>query len=110
MPAEALDPKIVLKNDGYLEPNIPAIVHRHDVFRKWKDTIDEYEGGYDNFTKGYLKFGLNVGSNGEVVYREWAPNAKEACLIGDFSKSHLWPFHRSTLNVRQTNGTGRRIP
>ncbi|KAJ7653473.1 glycoside hydrolase family 13 protein [Mycena rosella] len=89
MPAEALDPKIVLKLDGYLEPNVPAIVHRHDVFRKWKDTIDQYEGGYDNFTKGYLKFGLNVGPSGEVVYREWAPNAIEAYLIGDFSEQ-LW--------------------
>jgi 1,4-alpha-glucan branching enzyme len=86
MPAEALDTKVVLKLDGYLEPNIPAIVHRHDAFRKWKDTIDQHEGGYENFTKGYLKFGLNVGPKGEVVYREWAPNATEASLIGDFSQ------------------------
>ncbi|KAJ7232223.1 glycoside hydrolase family 13 protein [Mycena haematopus] len=86
MPTEPLDPKTVLKLDGYLEPNIPAIVHRHDAFRKWKDTIEQHEGGYENFSKGYLKFGLNVGSNGEVVYREWAPNAKEAYLIGDFNE------------------------
>ncbi len=86
MPASPLDPKVVLGIDGYLEPNVPAIVHRHDLFRKLKDAIEQHEGGYDSFTKGYLKFGLNVGSNGEVVYREWAPNAKEAYLIGDFSE------------------------
>jgi 1,4-alpha-glucan branching enzyme len=110
MPAEALDPKLVLKRDGYLEPNIPAIVHRHDVFRKWKDTIEQHEGGYDNFTKGYLKFGLNVGSNGEVVYREWAPNAIGAYLIGDFSRCHLGAIHLRGFNVLQTNGAGRPIP
>ncbi|KAJ7283973.1 glycoside hydrolase family 13 protein [Mycena rebaudengoi] len=86
MPTAALDPKVVLKRDGYLEPNIPAIVHRHNAFRKWKDTIEQHEGGYDNFTKGYLKFGLNLTPKGEVVYREWAPNAKEASLIGDFNE------------------------
>ncbi|CAK5275450.1 unnamed protein product [Mycena citricolor] len=85
MPTAPLDPQTVLKVDGYLEPNVNSIVHRHDVFRKWKDTIEECEGGYDAFTKGYLKFGLNVGPKNEVVYREWAPNAVEACLIGDFN-------------------------
>ncbi|KAF7355537.1 1,4-alpha-glucan branching enzyme [Mycena sanguinolenta] len=104
MPTEALDREIVLKLDGYLEPNIPAILHRHDVFRKWKDTIEQHEGGYDNFTKGYLKFGLNVGANGEVVYREWAPNAKEACVIGDFNEwnrtSH--PMKKNDFGVWET--------
>lgn len=35
--------------------------------------------------QGYEKFGLNVTENGEIVYREWAPNAVQAHLIGDFS-------------------------
>lgn len=89
--AESLDPQAILDIDGYLEPNVDAIVKRHDAFRKWKDTIVEHEGGYDQFTKGYLKFGFNVSANGEIVYREWAPNAVEAYLIGDFSK---WKFSR----------------
>jgi 1,4-alpha-glucan branching enzyme len=89
MPTPVLESETVMKIDGYLEPNIPAILHRHELYRKWKDAIDLHEGGYDRFTKGYLKFGFNVGSNGEVVYREWAPNAKEAYLIGEFSRSHF---------------------
>ena len=80
-----LNRKDVIDQDGYLEPNADAILHRHATFVNWKNTIEEHEGGYDSFTKGYLKFGFNVSPNGEVVYREWAPNAVEANLIGDFS-------------------------
>jgi 1,4-alpha-glucan branching enzyme len=87
MPTPPLDPQVVIDIDGYLRPNAPAIVERHNTFRGWKNTIDEHEGGYDNFTQGYLKFGFNVGPKNEAVYREWAPNAKEAFLIGDFSAS-----------------------
>ncbi|EMD40934.1 glycoside hydrolase family 13 protein [Gelatoporia subvermispora B] len=85
MSEQPLQAKTVLDVDPWLEPNVPAIIHRHDVFRKWKNTIQETEGGYDAFTKGYLKFGLHAGPNGEVTYREWAPNAVEAALIGDFN-------------------------
>jgi 1,4-alpha-glucan branching enzyme len=85
----SLDPQTVLSIDGYLEPNIPAIMHRHEVFRKWKQTIDQHEGGYNDFTQGYLKFGFNVAKDAQVVYREWAPNPKEAYLIGDFSEFFL---------------------
>ncbi|KAE9410007.1 glycoside hydrolase [Gymnopus androsaceus JB14] len=85
MPTPPLDPKTVVEIDGYLEPDVPNIVKRYDLFRQWKDTIEQHEGGYDNFTKGYLNFGLNVGKNGEIVYKEWAPNVKEATLIGEFN-------------------------
>lgn len=77
----------ILDLDSWLEPFLPAIAHRHQAFIKWKNTIQEYEGGYDSFTKGFLKFGLNVQGDASVVYREWAPNATEAVIIGDFSSS-----------------------
>ena len=83
----ALDEKSILDLDSWLEPFLPAIAHRHQAFIKWKNTIQEHEGGYDAFTKGYLNFGLNVKEDASVVYREWAPNATEAVLIGDFSSS-----------------------
>lgn len=79
----------ILALDGYLEPFIPAIQRRHEKFKQWKNTIDIHEGGYDTFSKGYRRFGINVQSNGNIVYREWAPNAKEAFFIGEFSKCCL---------------------
>lgn len=35
--------------------------------------------------QGYEKFGFNVQPNGDIVYREWAPSALRAYLIGDFN-------------------------
>lgn len=39
----------------------------------------------EKFTRGYEKFGFNVTPDGTIVYREWAPNALRAYLIGDFN-------------------------
>ena len=75
----------ILDIDPWLKDVVPAIEARYSVFQQWKDTIGRTENGYDNFSKGYLKFGLNVGKDGTIVYREWAPNATEASLIGEFS-------------------------
>lgn len=109
MPSTPLDPQTVIETDGYLKDEVGAIVHRHDIFRKWKDSIEQHEGGYDNFSKGYLKFGLNVKEDGTVTYREWAPNALKANLIGDFSAHSLcftMRSHSLTWLSLQTAGTG----
>ena len=97
MTTKPLDPQTIIDIDGYLEPNVPAIIQRHNAFRKWKETIEIHEGGYEEFTKGYSKFGIKVGPKNEVVYREWAPNAKEAYLIGDFSPWFASAFLEATL-------------
>lgn len=81
------DPKPILEIDGYLKPELPGIATRFNLFTHWKQTLKTSEGGYDAFSKGYNKFGFNVASDNTIVYREWAPNAIEAYLIGDFSKS-----------------------
>lgn len=49
------------------------------------DEINKYQNGIQEFTLGYKKFGFNIVKD-EVIYREWAPNAKEANLIGDFNQ------------------------
>ncbi|KAH9943289.1 glycoside hydrolase [Epithele typhae] len=85
MSTAPLDKKTILDVDPYLKDNTEHLIYRHSLFGKWKETIDDAEGGYDQFTKGYLKFGFNAQPDGSVVYREWAPNAKEVVLIGDFN-------------------------
>jgi 1,4-alpha-glucan branching enzyme len=39
-----------------------------------------------NRNQGYEYYGFHVLNNNDVVYREWAPSALRAYLIGDFSK------------------------
>ncbi|KAG8766666.1 alpha-1,4-glucan branching enzyme [Serendipita sp. 405] len=82
------DPKPVLNLDGYLKPHIPAIATRYRLMKDWQARIDQTEGGIEKFSRGYERYGLNVGPNNEVIYREWAPNAVKASLIGDFSEYH----------------------
>lgn len=41
--------------------------------------------GYEEFTKGYKYYGFNILEDNSVMYREWAPNAVTASLVGDFS-------------------------
>jgi 1,4-alpha-glucan branching enzyme len=89
--SNTLDTKPLLELDPWLEPYLPSISHRWSLYKKWKDTIDNYEGGYGTFTQGYKKMGLTISPSGEITYREWAPNAKEAVLIGEFSKFFTLP-------------------
>jgi hypothetical protein len=58
---------------------------RYEQYLAWVDTINTSEKGFDSFSKGYLEFGFQVKANGNVHYREWAPGAETASLIGDFS-------------------------
>jgi len=56
---------------------------RYAAYKVWKNKIDQ-AGGYDKFSKGYEILGFTISKDG-ITYREWAPNAKEAFLFGDFS-------------------------
>ncbi|BGP28389.1 alpha-1,4-glucan branching enzyme [Rhodotorula toruloides] len=75
----------VIREDEYLEPFEPAIKARTAKFNSWVETLNAHEGGLERFSKGYESYGLHALPNGDVKYREWAPNATSACLIGDFN-------------------------
>lgn len=45
--------------------------------------------GLDKFSKGYETMGFQVANDGTITYREWAPAADAAWLIGDFSERIL---------------------
>ena len=75
--------------DPWLSPFKDALRARYSHAQKWIKKIDETEGGLGQFSKGFEKMGFNVAENGDITYREWAPNAVQANLIGDFS---IYPF------------------
>ncbi|KAJ2503879.1 alpha-1,4-glucan branching enzyme, partial [Coemansia sp. RSA 2049] len=74
----------VINSDGYLEQHREYFKQRYAHFKRWVKVIDENEGGIDKFSQGYKEFGLHVTAEG-VRYREWAPGAREASLVGDFN-------------------------
>lgn len=84
--SSAQDGTGVVQVDSWLEPYSHALRSRYRAFQKWVDTLNQNEGGLANFSRGYEKMGFIVSSNGDITYREWAPNATSANLIGDFSK------------------------
>lgn len=75
----------VLQIDPWLSPFQDVLKRRVSRAKDWVKKIDETEGGLSKFTKGADIFGLNVDKDNNVVYREWAPNAQQAFLIGDFN-------------------------
>ncbi|MDE5986651.1 MAG: hypothetical protein K2H16_05155 [Prevotella sp.] len=76
----------LVKNDSWLEPYESAIRGRHD-HAEWM--INKLTNGgkhsLSDFASGYLYFGLHRDDKGRWVFREWAPNATEIYLIGDFN-------------------------
>ena len=75
----------LVKNDPYLEPFEETIRNRHD-HALWK--IDQLTNhgkmSLSEFANGHNYYGLHKLSRGWVL-REWAPNATEIYLIGDFN-------------------------
>ncbi|PWN41676.1 glycoside hydrolase [Ceraceosorus guamensis] len=85
--SKATDGTGVIGLDPWLEPFAPALRDRYSLFKSWVDKIRQTEGGLAQFSKGYEKFGFNVDDGtGDVLYREWAPGATSAALIGDFNQ------------------------
>ena len=76
----------VVQLDPWLSPFKKALQSRYSHAQKWIKTINDTEGGLEKFSRGYEKYGLIVQPNGNILYREWAPNAAQAYVIGDFSR------------------------
>ena len=74
----------IIENDPWLTPYTGAIEGRHD-HALWRE--NQLTGGkvsLKDFASGYLYYGLQRTKSG-WVFREWAPNATDIYLIGDFS-------------------------
>ena len=75
----------LVANDPYLEPFEPAICGRHD-HALWKigQLTNNGKSTLSDFATGYLYYGLHKMARG-WVFREWAPNATDIYLVGDFN-------------------------
>ncbi len=75
----------IVKNDPWLEPFEGAICGRHDhALYKLNELTNGGKQTLSDFASGYLYFGLHKTSKGWVL-REWAPNATDIYLVGDFN-------------------------
>ena len=75
----------LVRNDSWLEPFEGAIRGRHDhAVWKMNQLTQNGKKTLSQFASGHLYFGLHKLSKG-WVFREWAPNATDIYLIGDFN-------------------------
>ncbi|PVU99534.1 hypothetical protein BB559_000022 [Furculomyces boomerangus] len=84
----------VIKSDPYLAPYKDYFENRYKGFLEWVSKIDKV-GGIDQFSKGYNYYGFNI-NNEEITYREWAPGAVSASLVGDFNN---WDLEKNKMEV-----------
>lgn len=87
--------------DSWLEPFSSQIERRHDLAQEWIHNIEKAEGSLDNFSRGYDTYGIHECANGDITYREWAPNATSACIIGEFNawQHDLHPMTRDQYGI-----------
>jgi 1,4-alpha-glucan branching enzyme len=76
--------KKIYEIDPLLTNHRVHLDYRYGHYKKMREEIDKYEGGLEVFSRGYEKFGFTRSETG-ITYREWAPGAKSAALIGDFN-------------------------
>lgn len=92
-------PKIVI-NDPWLNPFKDVIIRRHQ--NAINKELQMCKGKrLQDFATGHLYFGLHKEPDG-WVFREWAPNAQEIYLVGDFN---LWKEDKDYALKRLSGGT-----
>ncbi|KAH7615671.1 hypothetical protein Ndes2526B_g09583 [Nannochloris sp. 'desiccata'] len=77
-------PQAIIDLDAQLAPHEGHLNYRWSQYQRTLNNITEYEGSLENFALGHEKFGITR-ENGRTIYREWAPGAESAQLIGDFN-------------------------
>lgn len=78
----------LLEIDPYLSPFLDEIDKRHSDYLKVKDSLTQNNkiSLIDFSRDGYKNYGFNIDQeNKSIALTEWAPNANEMFLIGDFN-------------------------
>jgi len=114
--SEGVTPSWV-RADPWLVPHLPMLRARHAAFEATLRAIEVSEGSLDRFVRehGLHYLGLHPTESG-WVFREWAPSADAAALVGDFNQwdvtahpcefnAHgVWEVH--VRHGRQRDGIG----
>jgi len=74
----------IFERDPFLLPFKNDIELRMENYRKTKERILQGEKSLNEFANAHEYFGFHRQNNG-WIYREWAPNANEVYLTGDFN-------------------------
>ena len=92
----------IVQRDPWLEPYENAIRGRHE-HAEWmiKHLTNDGKNKLSEFATGYLYYGLHRTETGSWVFREWAPNATDIYLIGDFNDWKITDEYRLS---KSTNG------
>ena len=91
----------IIENDPWLTPYKEAIEGRHDHALWRESNLTGGKKSLSDFASGYFYYGLQRTQNG-WVFREWAPNATDIYLIGDFSG---WE-EQERFRLRRINDAG----
>ncbi|BBA30278.1 alpha amylase C-terminal domain-containing protein [Prevotella melaninogenica] len=92
----------LVKNDAYLAPYEDAIRGRHEhALWKMNQLTQNGKLTLSDFANGHNYYGLHQTTDG-WVFREWAPNATEIYLVGDFNG---WN-EQETYQCHKIKGTG----
>ena len=75
----------LIRNDSGLQDFADAINGRHEQAVRKMAELTNGTNNLSEFASGYLYFGLHKTEDGYVL-REWAPNATEIYVVGDFNK------------------------
>ena len=75
----------IIKNDPWLKPYTDSIVGRHEDAIRKEAELTQAGGTLNDFANAHNYFGLHRTADGGWVFREWAPNATEIYLVGEFN-------------------------
>ncbi len=79
-----MDTPVFVKNDPWLKPFEPSISERISYYNEKVEYLNSIFGNIDQMADGYKYYGIeDLGDHLRI--REWAPNAEDIYLIGDFS-------------------------
>lgn len=79
-----------------------GLEHRQNCFNGARQRIEREFGSLTDFADAYKTYGVHKVEGG-ISYKEWAPNARELYLLGDFNNwekdGKVYPAERSELGT-----------